>query len=171
MPASYWSNYFSVITFNKHENNWKTKPNPGHFRLFIYLGTTSSYVKKSKYSCFNNYICFKPVNHKQVGGYKHTGSAVIGWGASELFLVLLLSVSDNVDQIVVVQVSCSIWRERAEHLLHLKQCSQWHCHCIHGNHQASQYMCLTSSAENRSACVVNISVILERCIKNIMHDA
>lgn len=36
-----------------------------------------------------------------------------------LLLVLLLSVGNDVHQVLVVQVSCHIWREGGEHLLHL----------------------------------------------------
>ena len=42
------------------------------------------------------------------------------WGGGKvLLLVLLFSVSDDVNQVLVVQVARHIWGEGGEHLLHL----------------------------------------------------
>lgn len=123
-------------------------------------------------------------------------------------LVLFLSVSNDVNQVLVVQVPGHIWGEGSEHLLHLTnkkktdltitfiralhlsqrqhiaQCalkrrdddSQWNV-CdedVHGCYDDYYSVCVkgvqcTSSGENRSACVVNICVTLNRKKnKNIM---
>lgn len=42
------------------------------------------------------------------------------WAASRgLFLILLFPVCDDVHQVLVIEVSCYIWREGCKHLLHL----------------------------------------------------
>lgn len=46
----------------------------------------------------------------------HTGKKGVLKG---LLLVLFLSVGDDVNQVLVVQVPCHIWGEGSEHLLHL----------------------------------------------------
>lgn len=42
-----------------------------------------------------------------------------GVGKNVSLLVLFLSVSNDVNQVLVVQVPCHIWGEGSEHLLHL----------------------------------------------------
>ncbi len=65
----YWSNYFSVITFSKYENNRKTKPKPRHFRQFRNPGQEMSSKKKTNghpmlpFMALYSYLCaaFRPL--------------------------------------------------------------------------------------------------------------
>lgn len=41
------------------------------------------------------------------------------WARVWLFLVFLFTVCDDIDEVLVVQVPCYIWRECLKHLLHL----------------------------------------------------
>lgn len=93
------------------------------------------------------------------------------WGRMWLFLVFLFTVCDDMDEVIVVQVPCYIWRECLKHLLHLwvrskkerlqsvsafiKTQGSTICYIVRGG-------ALTSSAENLSAWVVSISVTLWR---------
>lgn len=59
-----------------------------------------------------------------ISQHKHDPLILMSRGKSEkiidLFLVLFFTVCDDIDQVLIVQVPCYIWRESRKHLLHLR---------------------------------------------------
>lgn len=89
-----------------------------------------------------------------------------GDSKSKSLLVFFLSVSDYVNQVLVVQVPSHVWGKGSEHLLHLSSNERTHLNnkpapqLLSGTHRNKRRGGCTSSLENRSACVVNICVTL-----------
>lgn len=83
-----------------------------------------------------------------------------------LFLVFLFAVRNDVDQVLVIQVSSYIWWECCEHLFHLwtrRNTMIQLSELINGtDYNIARYWAITSSGENLSAWVASISVTLWR---------
>lgn len=110
----------------------------------------------------------KKKNKKQPRSFCSLKGGEVGGGnsKSKSLLVFFLSVSDYVNQVLVVQVPSHVWGKGSEHLLHLSSNERTHLNnkpapqLLSGTHRNKRRGGCTSSLENRSACVVNICVTL-----------